>query len=107
VSAAIPGHDEVILTAADGSRVCNSRACAQAGRAAEVTVTYGVLNDPAASYHSRDALWRESWHQPIPMCGACWDSSRQAAIRYRPALVVIDATRGGPAPAGQSSGGRA
>jgi hypothetical protein len=102
-----PGHDEVILTTADGARLCNSRACAQAGRAAAVIVTYGVLNDPGAGYHSREALWRESWHQPIPMCGACWDSSRQVAARYRPGLVVIDATgMAGPAAAAQSSGGR-
>lgn len=45
---------------------------------------------------------------PVPMCDACRDSSRQVAVRYRPGLVVIDATRDGPAPAaGQSAGGRA
>jgi hypothetical protein len=107
VSAAIPGGEEVILITADGARLCNSRACAQAGRAAGVIVTYGVLNDPGASLYARGALWRQSWHKPVPMCAACWDSSRQVAARYRPGLVVIDATRGGPAPAGQSAGGRA
>ena len=40
-----PGHDEVVLTAPGGSSLCNSRACAQAGRLAEVIVTYGVLNE--------------------------------------------------------------
>jgi len=105
VTAAEPGYDEVVLTAPDGSRLCNSRACAEAGQRAEVIVTYGVLNDPAAGYHSRGALWRESWHQPIPMCATCWDSSRQVAVKYRPGLVVIDAT--GTAAAPQSSGGRA
>jgi hypothetical protein len=48
VSAAIPGHDEVILIGADGARLCNSRGCADAGTLAEVIVTFGVLNDPGA-----------------------------------------------------------
>jgi hypothetical protein len=87
-----PGYDEVILTTPDSARPCNSLACARAGRAAEVIVTYGVLNDPAASYHARAALWRESWHKPVSMCTDCWDSSRQVAIKYRPGLVVRDLT---------------
>jgi len=108
VTAAVPGYDEVVLTAPDGAQVCNSLACARAGTLAEVIVTYGVLNDPGASIYARGALWRESWHTPVPMCGACWDSSRQVAAGYRPGLVVMDATRGGPAPdAAQASGGRA
>lgn len=100
-----PGYDEVVLTAPASPRPCNSRGCAQAGTLAEVIVTYGVLNDPGASYHARGALWRESWGVPVPMCAACWDSSRQVAARYRPGLAVIDAT-GWPA-APQTSGGRA
>lgn len=98
-----PGCDEVVLTAPDSARPCNSRACAQDGKLAAVIVTYGVLNDPGASYHARGALWRESWGVPVPMCAACWDSSRQVAVRYRPGLAVIDAT-GSPAtpqPSGQ------
>ena len=103
-----PGCDEVVLTAPDSAALCNSRACADAGRLAKVIVTFGVLNDPFASCHSRGALWRESWHKPVPMCGTCWDSSRQVAVKYRPGLVVIDATGDGPAPAaGRTSGGRA
>jgi hypothetical protein len=98
VSTAVPGHDEVVVTAPQGARLCHSLACARASRAAEVIVTYGVLNDPGASLYSRQALWRESWHQPIPMCMACWDSSRQVALKYRPGLVVIDATRTPAAP---------
>jgi hypothetical protein len=31
MTAAAPGHDEVILTAPDAARLCNSRACADAG----------------------------------------------------------------------------
>jgi hypothetical protein len=103
-----PGHDEVVLTAPDGARLCNSRGCADADRLAEVVVTFGVLNDPGAGYHHRGTLWRESWHKPVPMCATCWDSSRQVAVKYRPGLVVIDATGDGPAPAaGQSAGRRA
>jgi len=105
VSEALPGYDQVVLTAPDTGRLCNSRGCADAGKLAEVIVTYGVLNDPGASLYARGALWRESWHKPLPMCGACWESSRQVAVKYRPGLVVIDTT-GGPA-AAESSGGRA
>lgn len=86
-----PGHDEIILTTPERPRPCNSLACARAGRLAAVIMTCGVLNDPAASYHARGALWRESWHQPIPLCTGCWDSSGQVAAKYRPGLVVIDA----------------
>jgi hypothetical protein len=103
VTAQRPCRDQVILTAADGVRMCNSLACARAGRAAEVVVTFGTLNDPGASYHSREALWRESWGMSYPMCAACWEHSRQVAIKYRPGLAVIDHT--GPA-AAQTSGGR-
>ena len=100
MTASYPGHDEVILTTPDSPRPCNSLACARAGRLAEVIVTYGVLNDPAASYHDRGALWRECWHQPIPMCTGCWDSSRQVAAKYRPGLVVIDVRPAAAPPAG-------
>ena len=99
-----PGHDEIILTTPDAPQPCNSLACARAGRLAEVIVTYGVLNDPGASYHARGALWRESWHKAVPMCTDCWDSSRQVAIKYRPGVVVRDLT--GPAAAPQPPMGR-
>jgi hypothetical protein len=103
-----PGYDEIVLTAPDSPRPCNSRACARAGKLAEVIVTCGVLNDPGAGYHAGGALWRESWGRPVPMCAACWDSSRQVAVKYRPGLVVIDATADGPAASAvQSAGGRA
>jgi hypothetical protein len=38
-----------------------------------------------------------------PMCAACWEHSRQVAIKYRPGLAVIDHT--GPAAAQTSGGG--
>jgi hypothetical protein len=100
-----PGYDEVLLTAPDGACLCNSLACVRSGRAAEVIVTYGVLNDPGASPYSRGALWREQWGMSYPLCSACWEQSRQVAARYWPRLVVIDHT-GAPA-APQTSGGRA
>jgi hypothetical protein len=106
VSILAPGHDEVVLTAPGGSSLCNSRGCTQAGTLAEVIVTYGVLNDPGVSLYSREALWRESWNKPVPMCGACWESSRQVAVRYWPGLVVIDAV-GLARTAPQAAGGRA
>jgi hypothetical protein len=105
VSAAVPGHDQIILTAPDAARLCSSRGCAGAGTLAGVVVTFGILSDPGESLYSREALWKEAWHQPYPMCGACWESCRQVAARYRPRLAVIDATRAPAAP--QTSGGRA
>jgi hypothetical protein len=90
VTVSYPGHDEVILATPDSPRPCNSLGCAQAGRLAEVIVTYGVLNDPGAGYHDRGALWRECWGQSCPLCGTCWEQNRQVAAKYRPGLVVID-----------------
>jgi hypothetical protein len=108
VSIREPGRDQIVLTAPDSARLCNSLACARAGRAAEVIVTYGILNDPGASLYSRGASWREQWSQSYPLCGACWAQSRQVAVRYRPALVIIGTTQDGPAPAApKPSGGRA
>jgi hypothetical protein len=105
VSAVFPGHDEVLLTAPDAGRLCNSLGCARAGTSAEVIVTYGVLNDPGADYYDRRALWKEMWQKPVPMCGGCWESSRQTAAKYRPGLVVIDAARPDSAPAPSPSRG--
>jgi hypothetical protein len=107
VSVPVSGYDEVVLTAPLAGRLCHSLACARAGTLAEVIVTYGVLNDPGACYHAPGALWRESWHKPVPMCGRCWQSPRQVAVTYRPRLAVTDATADGPAPVGSHpSGGR-
>ncbi len=92
-----PGHDAVVLTSPAGSPFCSSLACRRAGRLAEVIVTFGVLSDPGAGLCAREALWRESWGRSVPMCSACWESSRQVAIRYRPGLVVTGNT-GSPVP---------
>jgi hypothetical protein len=100
VTTSYPGHDEIIVTAPDGDTLCNSLGCARAGRAAQVIATFGTLNDPGAGYHDRGALWRESWHQPIPLCTDCWQQTRQVAAKYRPGLVVIDARPAAAPPTG-------
>jgi len=108
VSIPRPGHDQIVLTTPRPGLLCNSLACARAGRSAEVIATYGILNDSGASLYSCGALWRECWGRSYPLCGACWEHSRQVAIRYRPALVITGTTPDGPAPAApQPSGGRA
>jgi hypothetical protein len=91
VTAVAPGRDEIIVTAPDGDTLCNSLGCARAGRAAEVVATFGTLNDAGAGYHDRGALWREMWGHCYPLCGTCWEQTRQVAVKYRPGLVVIDA----------------
>jgi hypothetical protein len=71
----------------------------------EVIVSFGVLNDSGAGHQDRRTLWRDSWHLPVPMCRACWESARQVPVKYRPGPVVIEAAeRADPA---ESSGGRA
>ena len=68
-------------------------------------MTFGVLNDSGAGYQDRRTLWRDSWHLPVPMCGACWESARKVAVKYWPGPVVIEAAqRASPA---ESSEGRA
>ncbi len=98
-----PGYDEVILTTPDSAQPCNSLACARAGRTAEVIVTYGVLNHPGASMHSRAALRPESWGTSVPVCAACWDRTRQVAEKYRPGQVARDraASAAPPPPMGR------
>jgi hypothetical protein len=99
-----PGYDEVVLFPPDGTSLCNSRGCADGSKLAEVIVAFGTFIDPGAGYHDRGALWRESWSRSLPMCAACWESARQVAVKYRPRLVIIDAT--GQAATPQPSGGR-
>jgi hypothetical protein len=92
-----PGYDEIILTTPASPQPCNSLACASAGRLAEVIVTYGMLNDPGACLYARQALWRESWGKSVPMCAACWNDTRQVAMKYRPRMTICDLTRPGRA----------
>ena len=103
MNAVFPGRDEIILTAPGSGVACASLGCARAGRLAEVVVTFGTLNDAGAGYHDRRGLWRECWGHCYPLCGACWEQTRQVAARYRPRLVVTGTTGPGAA---ESSGGR-
>jgi hypothetical protein len=108
VNLPFPGRDEIILTAPGSARLCNSLACARAGRAADVIATFGTLNDAGAAYYDRAGLWREQWGRSYPLCGGCCEQTRQVAAKYRPRLVVTDTTQDGPAAAArQPSGGRA
>lgn len=102
MTAATPGRDQIILTVPEGGRLCSSLGCRRAGRAAQVIATFGILNDPGAGYHHRAALWREQWGCSFPLCGTCWEQTRQVAATYRPGLVVVDAraAAAGPLAAG-------
>lgn len=86
----LPGPDEVIVSAPDG-RLCNSLGCANAGRAADVVVTFGTFG----SHWDRNPTWPECWGQTYPMCHECWACTRTVLQRARPDLTV----RQLPAPA--------
>lgn len=98
-----PGYDEIIVTGPAGGQLCNSRACASAGRLAEVVVTYGVLAEPGAWAGDRSSLWPESWGRSVPMCTGCWEQARPLVIECRPGLVIRDfaGAPGAPPPATQ------
>ena len=104
MSPPVPGYDEIVLTAPEAGQLCNSLGCKEAGRLAVVVVNYGVLNDPGAGYHDRQALWRECWGQSYPECRECWDKAHQVALKYRPGLVVSNVVR---PETSQTSGSRA
>jgi hypothetical protein len=93
VITAYPGYDEIILTMPDSPRLCHSRACSQAGRLAQVIVTYGVLNDPGTSPHSSDALWPESWGPVLPDVRGVLGTDPACRGQDRPRLVIRDTTR--------------
>ena len=101
-----PGHDEIILTAPVSGQLCNSRACASAGRVAEVVVTYGVLADRGGWAGDRRALWPESWGRSVPMCAGCWEQTRPLVVEWRPGLVIRDLA-GAPAAAPPAAQGQA
>src|SRR6266566_2521622 len=82
------GHDVITLAAPDGRHLCNGRAHNRAGTVAEVIVTFGKLG--SEPWH-RDSLWPECWGRSYPMCGPCWDTTRQTAYKTRPHLVIRDA----------------
>jgi hypothetical protein len=92
-----PGPDEITLSVPAARDTCHSLEHFRAGRPAQVRVTFGELGTRFA-----DDLWPECWHQSYPMCGPCWQATRRAAARRRPALVVRDMT-GGTVPASNGS----
>jgi len=57
-------------------------------------VTLGQIG--TAEQH-RQAVWMQCRGRSYPMCGPCWDATRQVAQAHRPTLVITDTTR---APAG-------
>jgi len=106
VSVPEPGHDEIILTAPAGGQLCNSRACASAGRVAELVVTYGVLADRGGWAGDRRELWPDAWGRSVPMCTGCWEQTRALVIECRPGLVIRDLA-GAPAAAPPATEGQA
>ena len=89
-----PGPDEIILSVPAVGELCSSLEHRRAGRPAQVVVTLGQMG--TAGRH-RQAVWMESWGRSYPMCGPCWEATRQVAQARRPALVITGTTQ---APAG-------
>ena len=87
-----PGPDQIVLSAPDAGELCSSLEHRRAGRPAQVVVTLGPMG---TADHYRAALWLECWGKSYPMCGPCWDATRQVAQAHRPSL-----TSTGTAPAG-------
>ena len=83
-----PGRDEIILTRPQGRHLCNDRAHRNAGRLAEVIVTFGQFGEPG-----HDPYWRECWGRSFPMCSQCWRQASQAAAKDRPHLIITDLTQ--------------
>ncbi len=89
-SPSAPGHDEIIVTTPAGRTVCNSREHARLGVLAGVVVTFGALG---TAVWDNDALWPDTWGHTYPMCGECWDTTRQVAQHARPGLVIAGTTQ--------------
>lgn len=85
-----PGRDEIIVAAPDSRTLCHSRDHTRLGCLAEVVVTFGEMGTTA---WDKDALWPDSWGRSYPMCGECFDTTRQIAQHARPGLVITDTTR--------------
>jgi hypothetical protein len=94
ITALQPGFDEITLTTPGGRHLCNTLSHRKTGRLADAMVTFGQLG---TRWH-RDALWQDSWRRTYPMCGQCWDDTRQVAQAHRPGLVIHD-HRAAPSPA--------
>ena len=85
IEAPRPGPDEIAVSAPADGGVCHSLEHARLGVLAEVVATFGQMG----TRWSRDALWEEAWGRFYPMCGECWDATRQVAQGARPGLTVI------------------
>ncbi len=81
-----PGHDQITVTAPSSRTLCNTRQHARLGCLAEVIVTFGELG----TKWQKDALWQDTRGHSYPMCGECWDTTRQIAHSARPGLVITD-----------------
>ena len=90
MNAPLPSHDEIILTVSGAPHLCNDRAHRNQGRLAQVIVTFGQIG---ALYEPRRALRPESWGRSVPMCAACWDTTREVVRKHRPNLVIHDTTQ--------------
>ena len=44
----------------------------------------------------REAVWMEAWGNACPMCGPCWEATRQVAQARRPALIINGTTHPPP-----------
>ena len=85
-----PGHDEITLALPGGRHLCSDRAHRNAGRLADVIVSFGQLGVPGTP---RQAFWPEVWRRSYPMCAGCWETTRQIAGKARPHLVIRGTTR--------------
>jgi hypothetical protein len=88
-----PGPDQIALSAPAAGQLCSSLEHRRAGRPAQVVVTLGPMGT-ADAY--RQALWMEAWGQSYPMCGPCWQATRQVAASHRPGLVITGTTAAPP-----------
>ena len=88
MSTTVPGHDQITVSVPGGRHLCHDRAHRNAGRLADVIVTFGQLGSPGTP---RQALWPEAWGRSYPMCHPCWEATRQTAANARPHLVIRDA----------------
>ena len=87
MTATPPGDDEIVLAIPSGRHLCTDRAHRNTGRLADVIVSFGRLGVPGTP---REAFWPEVWGHSYPMCGACWEATRQVVHKARPYLVVRD-----------------
>jgi hypothetical protein len=79
-----PGPDEIVLSPPAGE-LCSSLEHRRAGRPAQVIVTLGQMG---TTDQHRQSLWLEAWGRSYPMCGPCWEATRQVAASHRPGLVI-------------------